>query len=62
VSWLRQLAAGSTVAQLANQAGYSERAMFRLLQGLYQQLGARNRVEALLRAQQLGWLSRIPDS
>lgn len=62
VTWLRQLAAGSTVAQLADQVGYSERAMFRLLQALYQQLGARNRVQALLQAQQLGWLSGNPDS
>jgi DNA-binding NarL/FixJ family response regulator len=56
VSWLRQLAAGSTVARLADEAGYSERAMFRLLQALYRRLGARSRIEAILRAQELGWL------
>jgi DNA-binding NarL/FixJ family response regulator len=54
--WLRQLAAGMTVAQLADRAGYSERAMFRLLQGLYRQLGVRTRIEAVIRAQQQGWL------
>ncbi|HEV2633602.1 MAG TPA: response regulator transcription factor [Actinocrinis sp.] len=56
LSWLRRLAEGSTVARLAGEAGYSERAMFRLLQTLYRKLGARNRIEAVLRAQELGWL------
>jgi DNA-binding NarL/FixJ family response regulator len=60
LSWLRQLAAGSTVARLASEAGYSERAMFRLLQGLYRKLGARSRIEAILRAQELGWLRGGP--
>ena len=49
-------AGGSTVAALANQAGYSERAMFRLLHGLYQRLGVRTRTEALIRAHERGWL------
>jgi DNA-binding CsgD family transcriptional regulator len=53
---LRQLAAGATVAQLADRAGYSERAMFRLLHALYRQLGARSRIEAILHAQTSGWL------
>jgi DNA-binding NarL/FixJ family response regulator len=56
VRWLGHLARGMTVAQLARQAGYSERAMFRLLKGLYRQLGARNRIEAIMRAQRQGWL------
>jgi DNA-binding NarL/FixJ family response regulator len=56
LSWLRQLAGGVTVAQIAQQAGYSERAMFRLLQALYRQLGSHNRIEAILRAQTRGWL------
>ncbi len=60
LSWLRQLAAGSTVARLASEAGYSERAMFRLLQTLYRKLGARSRIEAILRAQELGWLRGGP--
>jgi DNA-binding NarL/FixJ family response regulator len=54
--WLRQLAAGSTVARLASQAGYSERAMFRLLQALYRKLGVHSRIQAVLRAQELGLL------
>ncbi len=61
LSWLRALAAGSTVAQLASQVGYSERAMFRLLRALYREIGAGSRVEALMRAQELGWL-RQPTS
>jgi DNA-binding NarL/FixJ family response regulator len=56
VEWLRQLAGGATVAQLAQQAGYSERAMFRLLSGLYQRMEVSNRLEALIRAHERGWL------
>jgi DNA-binding NarL/FixJ family response regulator len=56
IGWLRELAFGTTVAQLADQAGYSERAMFRLLRALYRRVGARNRTEALMRAQERGWL------
>ncbi|WP_306208159.1 helix-turn-helix domain-containing protein [Actinoplanes sp. RD1] len=56
LAWLRTLAGGSTVAALANQVGYSERAMFRLLQGLYRRLGVRSRTEALIHANERGWL------
>jgi DNA-binding NarL/FixJ family response regulator len=56
LGWLRALAAGSTVAQLADQAGYSERAMFRLLRALYRDMGVGGRVEALMRARDEGWL------
>jgi DNA-binding NarL/FixJ family response regulator len=58
VSWLRELAAGTTVARLAERVGYSERAMFRLLRSLYRDMGVRTRTEALLRAWERGWLSR----
>jgi DNA-binding NarL/FixJ family response regulator len=61
LSWLRALAAGCTVAQLASQVGYSERAMFRLLRVLYRDMGVGSRVEALMRAQELGWL-QLPTS
>jgi DNA-binding NarL/FixJ family response regulator len=40
--WLRGLARGTTVAKVAEDAGYSERAMFRLLRELYQRMGVRN--------------------
>ncbi|GIE81887.1 hypothetical protein Aph02nite_78370 [Actinoplanes philippinensis] len=56
ISWLRALAAGSTVADLAGRSGYSERAMFRLLRVVYRELQAGSRVEALIRAKELGWL------
>lgn len=56
LSWLRALAAGTTVAQLASQVGYSERAMFRLLRALYRDMGVSSRVEALMRAREKGWL------
>jgi DNA-binding NarL/FixJ family response regulator len=56
IEWLRQLAGGTTVGQLADHAGYSERAMFRLLRELYGRVGARNRTEALMRAKGEGWL------
>jgi DNA-binding NarL/FixJ family response regulator len=56
VEWLRELAAGATVVQLAERVGYSERAMFRLLSDLYKRMNVRNRTEALIRAQEHGWL------
>src|ERR1700742_3656063 len=55
-AWLRQLAAGATVKQLAAGVGYSERAMHRHLQRLYQQLEAGNRTDALLQAMRLGMI------
>lgn len=54
--WLRKLARGVTVGRLAAEAQYSERMMFRLLRDLYTRLGAGNRTDALIRAQQQGWL------
>jgi DNA-binding NarL/FixJ family response regulator len=56
VNWLRQLALGSSVADLAEHAGYSERMMFRLLRALYVKLQAPNRTAALIRARDEGWL------
>jgi len=54
--WLRELAQGMTVGRLADEAGYSERMMFRLLRDLYRRLGAENRTEALITAGVRGWL------
>jgi DNA-binding NarL/FixJ family response regulator len=56
IGWLRELALGTTVVRLADRAGYSERAMFRLLRQLYLRIGVRNRTEALMRAHERGWL------
>ncbi|MFJ8833528.1 hypothetical protein [Micromonospora aurantiaca] len=57
LSWLRTLAAGGTVARLSELEGYSERAMYRMLQRLYAQIGVKTRTEALIRAQTFGWLT-----
>jgi DNA-binding NarL/FixJ family response regulator len=55
VGWLRLLAIGTTVARLAERAGYSERMMFRLLADVYRRLGASNRTTAIMRARDAGW-------
>ncbi|MEV4481719.1 DNA-binding response regulator [Micromonospora coxensis] len=55
-TWLLRLATGTTVARLAVEAGYSERAMYRLLQALYEQIGVEGRMQAIIRAQARGWL------
>lgn len=55
--WLSQLSRGVKVNELAAQAGYSERMMFRLLRDLYAKLGTANRIDALMRARDAGWLS-----
>lgn len=56
IGWLRQLADGVTVGRLAQQVGYSERMMFRLLADVYTRLGAGNRTKAIMRARDEGWL------
>jgi DNA-binding NarL/FixJ family response regulator len=56
-AWLSALAHGSTVTELAHEVGYSEREMYRLLQGLYRRLGARTRGEALVAATRYGLIS-----
>jgi DNA-binding NarL/FixJ family response regulator len=55
-AWLRDLAGGMTVADLAAKSGYSERMMFRLLREVYSRFGVRTKVEALLLAREQGWL------
>jgi DNA-binding NarL/FixJ family response regulator len=54
--WLQLLARGMTVHDLADKTGYSERAMFRFLAGLYGKMGVSNRTEAVLLASQRGLL------
>jgi DNA-binding NarL/FixJ family response regulator len=56
IEWLRMLARGVTVAQLASHAGYSERAMFRMLRDLYRRMQVGSRTEALMQARDNGWL------
>jgi DNA-binding NarL/FixJ family response regulator len=57
VRWLRCLAEGVPVAQLALENGYSVRSMYRMLARTYRKLGASNRMQALVRAVEAGWLS-----
>ncbi|NMO57747.1 response regulator transcription factor [Actinoplanes sp. TBRC 11911] len=56
LDWLRELARGVTIARLAEQAGYSERMMFRLLRSTYGKLNAASRTEALMTARARGLL------
>ncbi|MFO7549214.1 MAG: hypothetical protein R6X29_10145 [Acidimicrobiia bacterium] len=54
--WLRALAAGTTVADLAATHAYSEREMYRLLADLYDRLGAGGRIPAIMLAARYGLL------
>jgi two-component system nitrate/nitrite response regulator NarL len=54
--WLRSLARGATVAELAHDSCYSERELYRRLGRLYRRLGAETRAEALVRAAKAGIL------
>lgn len=56
IKWLRALAEGKTVAQLAAGEGYSVREMHRLLARLYRQLKVTSRAEALVAAARSGLL------
>lgn len=54
--WLRKLADGVPVADLAAEIGYSEREMFRMLRDLYTRIGVKNRTEAIIWATRHGLL------
>jgi DNA-binding NarL/FixJ family response regulator len=56
VHWLRVLAGGGSVVQLARAEGYSQREIFRRLSDVYRRMGARNRHEAIALAGQWGLL------
>jgi DNA-binding NarL/FixJ family response regulator len=56
LSLIRSLAAGSTVASIADEKGYSEREMFRMLKELYTALGVENRTQAIIWAARNGVL------
>jgi DNA-binding NarL/FixJ family response regulator len=59
--WLRELASGTIVADIARHAGYSEREMFRLLGDLYTRIGVANRTEAIIWATRHAVLDEPPD-
>ncbi|MEV6105601.1 hypothetical protein AB0M28_12925 [Streptomyces sp. NPDC051940] len=52
--WIRALAKGTTVADLAVQSCYSQREMYRWLNKLYSRMGARDRTEAVVLAGKWG--------
>lgn len=56
LGWLRRLAEGSTVRDLADSVGYSEREMFRILRSLYGRMKVGSRIEALFLARERGWI------
>jgi len=56
VRWLRRLAAGVTIQQLASECEYAERSMYRILSTIYAKLGAHNRSEAVVIASRQGLL------
>lgn len=56
IEWLRRLAHGATVAELAKESFHSERDMYRALRRLYSRIGASSRAEAIVAATRLGLL------
>lgn len=50
------MAKGVTIQELAKKVGYSERALYRLLHGLYGRMRVSNRTEAILQASRWGLL------
>jgi two-component system, NarL family, response regulator LiaR len=53
---LRELAQGRTNAEIARQLGISERTVRFHMENLFGRLGVENRVEAVMKAMQQGWL------
>ena len=56
VAWLRALAEGLTIREVAERSAYSEREMFRKLRRLYRKMGVGGRIPALIRASRWGLL------
>ena len=59
--WLRQLAGGVPVRDIADSIGYSEREMFRMLHDLYMRIGVRDRTDAIIWATRHGLLDGEQD-
>lgn len=55
---LQALAHGSTVHELAQEVGYSERELFRILADLYRRMGVSNRSEAIVQVAMWGFLEQ----
>lgn len=54
--WIKRLAHGETVIQIAADEGYSRRSMFLMLRGVYRDLGVKNRTEAIIKLAREGFL------
>lgn len=57
VDWLKKLAAGVLIRDIAADAGLSEREMYRALHWVYEKLAAGGRIEAIATAARLGLLA-----
>lgn len=60
IEWMRRLGQGEKIIDLARSAGYSERTMYRALNQLWDELGVRNRAEAIALVSEKGWLNLTP--
>jgi DNA-binding NarL/FixJ family response regulator len=56
LTWFRRLASGSTVEQIADDVGFSERSLYRRMSGVYRKIGVKSRTEAMVRLARLGLL------
>jgi DNA-binding NarL/FixJ family response regulator len=56
IGWLRKLAHGVPVSQLANESFHSERDMYRILRRLYARIGVAGRAEAIVAATRWGFV------
>lgn len=56
LTWLRRLAEGVTIEEIAADAGLSERSLYRRLAAAYRKLGVTTRTEAMVRLAHLGLL------
>jgi DNA-binding NarL/FixJ family response regulator len=56
ITWLRKLAHGVSVSQLAEESFHSERDMYRVLRRLYARIGVAGRAEAIVAATRWGFV------
>lgn len=56
IEWLRKLAQGVPIARIGEEAGYSERHMYRAMRDLYRAMGVRSREQAIVRGALWGLL------
>jgi DNA-binding NarL/FixJ family response regulator len=59
LGWVRTLASGVSMIQLAEEEGCSERAMYRRMRAVYDQLGVDDRAEAIALLARARWFSEV---